>query len=172
MSIRKRCVRVIAAAVAAGALLGTAAATASAWPLPLTSDDVNFLNQARGNFPGDDDTLLIVGNQMCRGLYTGQSVPSRDRLCRKHLRCQPGSSRHRVARGTRDAVHLGARLGHLHEGRWPSCPAVPPGIGRGLNLAVEAFDDPAIRRWHELLGRCPSGPFGRSAGMTCTCTRA
>jgi hypothetical protein len=63
----------IAAAGAAGALLGTTAATASAWPLPLTSDDVNFLNQARGNFPGDDDTLLIVGKQMCRGLYTGQS---------------------------------------------------------------------------------------------------
>jgi Protein of unknown function (DUF732) len=29
---------------------------------------------SRGNFPGDDDQLLIVGRQMCRLLYTGQSA--------------------------------------------------------------------------------------------------
>lgn len=48
------------------------AAPAGAWPLPLTADDTKFLNAARGNFPGDDDQLLLVGRQMCRMLYTGQ----------------------------------------------------------------------------------------------------
>ena len=57
---------------AAGVLLGATAPAASAWPLPLSSDDQNFLSSARGTFPGDDDQLLIVGRQMCRMLYTGQ----------------------------------------------------------------------------------------------------
>ena len=74
MAVGRRSARVVAAAMAAAALLGTTVAVASAWPLPLTADQVRFLNGARGNFPGDDDTLLIVGNQMCRGLFTGQSA--------------------------------------------------------------------------------------------------
>ncbi|MDV3126739.1 DUF732 domain-containing protein [Mycobacterium sp. 21AC1] len=59
----------------AGALLGSTAAPATAWPIPLTSDDLNFLDAARGNFPGDDDQLLLVGRQVCRMLYTGQRSP-------------------------------------------------------------------------------------------------
>jgi hypothetical protein len=58
-------VRVVA--VAAAALLGAAGVPASAWPLPLTSDEVNYLNSVRGGFPGDDDQLLLAGKQMCRG---------------------------------------------------------------------------------------------------------
>jgi hypothetical protein len=63
---------VVATALAAGALLGAAVAPASAWPIPLTSEDTNYLNQVRGVFPGDDDQLLLVGRQICRGLMTGQ----------------------------------------------------------------------------------------------------
>lgn len=66
----RRTVRVVATALAAGAML--AAAPAAAGPLPLTSDDINYLNAVRGNFPGDDDQLLIAGKQACRQLYTGQ----------------------------------------------------------------------------------------------------
>jgi hypothetical protein len=72
MSTGKRSARVIAAALAAATLLGVMAAPAAAWPLPLTSDEVNFLDAARGGFPGDDDQLLLAGRQMCRMLYTGQ----------------------------------------------------------------------------------------------------
>ena len=70
----RRSVRMVAAALAAGAMFGAAAAPASAWPLPLSSDDVNYLNAVRGNFPGDDDQLLLAGKQACRLLYTGQSA--------------------------------------------------------------------------------------------------
>ena len=64
-------VRIGAAALVAGALLGGAVAPAGAWPIPLTDQDTKFLNATRGNFPGDDDQLLLVGRQMCRMLYTG-----------------------------------------------------------------------------------------------------
>jgi hypothetical protein len=53
-------------------MLGAAASPAAAWPLPLTSEDTNYLNAVRGNFPGDDDQLLLAGKQACRLLYTGQ----------------------------------------------------------------------------------------------------
>lgn len=74
MSAAKRVNCLAAAAVTAATLAGGLAAPAAAYPIPLTADDVNFLNGARGNFPGDDDQLLIVGRQMCRLLYTGQSA--------------------------------------------------------------------------------------------------
>ena len=69
-----RCVRGIATALAAGAMLVAAYAPAAAGPLPLTSEDISYLNAVRGNFPGDDDQLLIAGTQACRLLYTGQPV--------------------------------------------------------------------------------------------------
>lgn len=68
-SIGMRCA---AAAIAAAGFLGAAVAPASAWPIPLTDVDHNYLNATRGNFPGNDDQLLLVGRQVCRGLYTGQ----------------------------------------------------------------------------------------------------
>ena len=68
----RRTIRVLATALAAGAMLGAAVAPAAAWPIPLTSDDINYLNAVRGNFPGDDDQLLLAGRQACRLLYTGQ----------------------------------------------------------------------------------------------------
>ncbi len=71
MSTRRRSVRLIAAGVAAGALLGGTAATASAWPIQLTQEDYNFLNTVRPAFPRDDDTLLMAGRGACRVLYTG-----------------------------------------------------------------------------------------------------
>jgi Protein of unknown function (DUF732) len=74
MSIRRRSARLIAAAAAAGALLGATAAPASAWPIPLTSEDNNYLGAVRGNFPGDDDTLLMAGRGACRLLYTGSGT--------------------------------------------------------------------------------------------------
>jgi hypothetical protein len=67
-------VHVTAVAVAAGALLGATAAPATAWPITLTAEDTNYLNQVRGVFPGDDDQLLLVGRQICRGLMTGQGT--------------------------------------------------------------------------------------------------
>ncbi len=72
MPAKKWSVRVVATALAAGALLGATAAPASAWPITLTQEDTNYLNQVRGVFPGDDDQLLLVGRQICRGLMTGQ----------------------------------------------------------------------------------------------------
>jgi hypothetical protein len=38
--------------------------------------EVNYLNVVRGNFPGNDDQLLLAGKQACRLLYTGQSAPA------------------------------------------------------------------------------------------------
>jgi hypothetical protein len=66
--------RMVGAVLAAATMLGAAAAPASAWPLPLTAEDVNYLNAVRGNFPGDDDQLLLAGKQACRLLYTGQGT--------------------------------------------------------------------------------------------------
>jgi hypothetical protein len=71
MSTRRRSVRLTAAAVAAGALLGGTAATAGAWPIQLTQQDYNYLNTVRPVFPRDDDTLLMAGRGACRVLYTG-----------------------------------------------------------------------------------------------------
>jgi hypothetical protein len=66
-------VRVIVAGFAAGAVLGATAAPAYAWPIPLTPDQNNFLNRAHGTgFPGDDDQLLIAGDEACHLLYSGQ----------------------------------------------------------------------------------------------------
>jgi hypothetical protein len=69
---RTHAARLGAATLAAAALLGAAAAPAAAWPIPLTDIDHQYLNAVRGNFPGNDDQLLLVGRQACRQLYTGQ----------------------------------------------------------------------------------------------------
>jgi len=74
MSIRNRSVRLIGAALAAGALLGATAAPAAAWPIALTAEDHNYLNSVRGVFPRDDDTLLMAGRGACRLLYTGSGT--------------------------------------------------------------------------------------------------
>lgn len=74
MATRRRSVRLIAGAVAAGAPLGAAAAPASAWPIPLTSEDNNYLGAVRGSWPADDDTLLMAGRGACRLLYTGSGT--------------------------------------------------------------------------------------------------
>jgi hypothetical protein len=57
--------------MAAAALLSGTAATASAWPIPLTSEDNNYLNAVRGAWPTDDDTLLMAGKWACKQLYDG-----------------------------------------------------------------------------------------------------
>jgi hypothetical protein len=74
MSRPRRSVRLIAAAVAAGAMLSGTTATASAWPIPLTSEDYNYLGAVRGSWPVDDDTLLMAGRGACRLLYTGSGT--------------------------------------------------------------------------------------------------
>ena len=71
MSTRKLSVRLIAGAVAAGALLGGTAATASAWPIQLTAQDQKYLDTVRPVFPRDDDTLLMAGRRACKVLYDG-----------------------------------------------------------------------------------------------------
>jgi hypothetical protein len=68
-------IRVSAVALTAGALIGFADPTASAWPTPITPEQQRYINQARGaGFPGDDDAVLQAGMQACRALYTGQGV--------------------------------------------------------------------------------------------------
>ena len=67
-----RTIRLFGAALASGSLLIAAAAPAAGWPTPLTRDQTRFLNAAPGHFPGDDDQLLLVGEQMCHMLYSGQ----------------------------------------------------------------------------------------------------
>lgn len=50
---------------------------ALAWPLPLTPDQTTYLNAARGNgFSGDDDQLLMAGEQASHLLYSGQPAPA------------------------------------------------------------------------------------------------
>ena len=70
--MRRAGIKALAATIAAAALLGAATGPAAAWPIPLSSDEINFLNGVRGNFPGNDDQLLLAGKQACRLLYTGQ----------------------------------------------------------------------------------------------------
>lgn len=68
-------IRILTAALGAGALLAFAGGTAAAWPIPITPEQQNFINQARGaGFPGDDDQILLAGQQACRALYTRQGV--------------------------------------------------------------------------------------------------
>lgn len=71
MPMKSRSVRFIAATVAGAALLSGTTATASAWPIPLTSEDDNYLGAVRGAWPVDDDTLLMAGRGACHVLYTG-----------------------------------------------------------------------------------------------------
>ena len=74
MSTRRRSVRLLAGAAAAGALLAATAAPASAWPIPLTWEDNNYLGAVRGAWPTDDDTLLMAGRGACHLLYTGSGT--------------------------------------------------------------------------------------------------
>ena len=69
MSVRT--VRFLSATMAAGALLGATAATASAWPIQLTAMDQKYLDSVRPVFPRDDDTLLMAGRRACKVLYDG-----------------------------------------------------------------------------------------------------
>lgn len=68
----RRAVRMAATALAGAALVAASTGQAGAWPIPLTDLEVRYLNSVRGNFPGDDDQLLLAGKQACRMLYTGQ----------------------------------------------------------------------------------------------------
>jgi hypothetical protein len=70
MLSRRRSVGVIVTAAAAGALLGASAATAAAWPIPLSPDQVSYLDATRGSFPGDDDARLMAGEFACHLLYS------------------------------------------------------------------------------------------------------
>jgi hypothetical protein len=74
MPKKSRSVRLLSATVAAGALLLGTPATASAWPIPLTSEDTNYLGAVRGAWPADDDTLLMAGRGACHLLYTGSGT--------------------------------------------------------------------------------------------------
>ncbi|MEZ0053649.1 hypothetical protein ABIA30_004682 [Mycobacterium sp. MAA66] len=68
-------IRAAAAAVGVGALLGGAAAPAWAWPIPITSEEQNYINRAHATgFPGDDDQMLMAGRQACQMLMTGQNT--------------------------------------------------------------------------------------------------
>jgi hypothetical protein len=74
-TVISKVIRVSAATLGAGALLGCAAGTASAWPTPITPDQQRYIKLARGaGFPGDDDAVLQAGLQACRAFYTGQDA--------------------------------------------------------------------------------------------------
>ncbi|WP_155926413.1 DUF732 domain-containing protein [Mycolicibacterium sp. CBMA 234] len=67
--------RIATVALVAGAALGAAAGTASAWPIPITPEQQRFINQARAaGFPGDDDAVLQAGLQACQMLMTGSGT--------------------------------------------------------------------------------------------------
>ena len=71
----RNCVRILAATVGAGALVSVTTGIASAWPIPVTGEQQNFINQAhQAGFPGDDDQVLMAGEQACRLLYTRQGT--------------------------------------------------------------------------------------------------
>lgn len=55
-------------------MLASAAAPASAWAIPLNSEDHNYLGAVRGAWSADDDTLLMAGRGACRLLYTGSGT--------------------------------------------------------------------------------------------------
>ena len=68
-------IRVAAVAVGVGALLAAAGVPANAWPIPITPEQQNFINQARNaGFPGDDDAVLQAGLQACHLLMTGSGT--------------------------------------------------------------------------------------------------
>jgi hypothetical protein len=73
MNVGNTVARAAGIMLVSASLWAAAAAPASAWPIPLTGQDTAFLNITRGNFPGDDDTLLTAGRLACRQLMTGQS---------------------------------------------------------------------------------------------------
>ncbi len=94
-------VPIAAAALGASALLTATAGTASAWPIPITGEQQNFINQARGaGFPGDDDQVVTAGLQACRLLYTGQGAAGVSAA----LSAQYGSSQGQAA-GLVSAAH-------------------------------------------------------------------
>lgn len=73
MSTESWSARIIATALAGGAMVGVATALAAASPEQPTPEETNFLNAVRGNFPGDDTQLVLAGEQACTMLaYTGQ----------------------------------------------------------------------------------------------------
>lgn len=102
MSTAKRSLCIAAAVLGTGALLAGTAAPAAAWPLPLTSDQTKFLNSARGNFPGDDDQLLLAGTQACHLLYSGQPASAVINATADQYGASPdqAASLVRAARGT------------------------------------------------------------------------
>lgn len=68
-------IRAAAVAATAAALLGVCTAPAWAWPIPITPEQQNFINAARGaGFPGDDDAVLQAGLQACQMLMTGNGT--------------------------------------------------------------------------------------------------
>lgn len=68
-------IRAAVTAAGAAALLGIGTAPAWAWPIPITPEQQNFINAARGaGFPGDDDAVLQAGLQACQMLMTGKGT--------------------------------------------------------------------------------------------------
>jgi hypothetical protein len=83
MSRQKRNVRVVATALPR---------RFAAWPLP--SDGINYLNAVRGNFPGDDDQLLLVSPSMlmsCVATAQGSSSHSSTSRLAVHAGLTPGA---------------------------------------------------------------------------------
>lgn len=67
--------KILATAMVPIALAVGSAGTANAWPVPITPDMQQFLNNARANgAQGNDDGLLTQGLLACRILYTRQGV--------------------------------------------------------------------------------------------------
>jgi hypothetical protein len=97
-----------AAALAACTLAGLTAAPASAWPIPLTPAQNQYLNAVRGSFPGDDDQALMAGEYACHLLYTGQPASA----AIDQVAAQYGASPDQAA-------------GALHAARGALCPMAP-----------------------------------------------
>ena len=87
-------VRLLAAAVGAGVLLGTATGTAGAWPIPITPEEQGVINRGHAaGFPGDDDQVLMAARQACQALMTGKGTQGATDMLAGMYHTDPGTAR-------------------------------------------------------------------------------
>lgn len=90
-------VRVLAAAVGAGVLLGVGAGTAAAWPIPKTPEEQGVVDRGhQAGFPGDDDQVLMAARQACQALMTGKGTAGATDMLAGMYHTDPATARNLV----------------------------------------------------------------------------